>query len=227
MNSLFSYQIQAVGVISQPSNKSKNTKNRNIMQIIKNLFTILLIGLVTVANANNNPIKAPTVNLTEAANGKIHMTLMNSESTTLKIQDADGVTIYKEAIRSQAIVEKNYDLTTLTDGTYVFSIELADKFIEQNVNIKAGNITLEDAIISAKPIFFEGDNSIFVTITDLTKANVEIRIIDASGNEIYQIEKQNINQFNTKYDLSKLENDDYTVVVTVNEKTYYKNIKLQ
>lgn len=229
MNSLFRYQIQSVGVILTPINTSKNiknTKNKSIMQTIKNLLTALLIGFVTIANANNNPFKSPMVNLTETANEKIRLTLINSENTALKIQDADGVTIYDEAIISKNAVAKDYDLTTLADGIYVFSIELSDKIIEQAVNVEKGNITLGSPKIMSKPVFFEADQALFVTIEGLSNEAVEVRILNNDGSEIYQDEKQNIARFNTKYDLSKLLNDNYTIVVTIDGKSYYKYMKL-
>lgn len=229
MSNLFNYQIQSVGgcfTQIDTSKKIKNTKKRNIMQIIKNLLTALLIGFVTIANANNNPFKSPTVRFTETANEKIRLTLINSANTALRIQNAEGITIYNENIVSENTVAKDYDLTTLADGTYVFSIELSDKIIEQAVIVEKGNVTLENAEILSKPVFFESDQALFVTIEGLSNEAVEVRILDNNGTEIYQDEKQNIARFNTKYDLSKLANDNYIIVVNIDGKSYYKYMEL-
>lgn len=227
MNSIFNYQSQVFGELFKSIQTFKNIKNRNIMQTIKNLFTALLIGFVTIANANNNPIATPTANLTETANEKIRLNLNSIEKTNLKIQDANGFTIYDEVIKSKnAAVAKEYDLTTLANGTYVFSIELSDKIIEQTVILKDGNTTLGTSIILAKPVFFEGNNSLFITIDGIENSMVEVKILDNDGFEIYQNKQTNINQFNTKYNMDKLMPASYTAVVRIDGKIYYKNIQI-
>lgn len=226
MNNLFSYQIQAVGVCYTPINTSKKIKKRNIMQKIKNLMTALLIGFVTIANANN-PNLPSTATLTKSANEKIRLTLNSiNKNANLSIKDAEGVIIYNEEIISKNTVAKDYDLTTLADGTYVFSIELTDKIIEQRVAIEKGNMTLGKAEILSKPIFFEAEKAIFVTIEGLSNEMIEVRILNNNGTEVYQKENDNIKTFNTKYDLSKLPNDNYVVVVTIAGKSYYKYMEL-
>ncbi len=227
MNHLFNYESQLFAEFFKSSNTLKNTKKVNFMKSIKNLLTVALIGLVTLANANNNPFEVPTANFKETKNEKIRLTLLKSENAKLKIEDALGVIIYDESITSENTVAKEYDLTTLADGMYIFSVELSDKIIEQEVSVEEGNITLKNANIISKPVFFETENELFVTIEGLSESAVEVRIFDNSGNEYYQSEKENLNRFNTKYDMSKLKKDTYTVAVIVDGKTYYKIMELK
>jgi hypothetical protein len=124
---------------------------------------------------------------------------------------------------------KTYDLSNLPQGVY--EVELEDKisFRKYFVIINSDNLEiLEDTTGKTyKPQILLEKHIISFNMLNLGKSDVTLVINDKFGEELFSKKITDAITIHQRFDLSKLDNGEYTVEVTTKDKFFATQIKLQ
>lgn len=229
MNSLFSYQsFMYLQIHMKSIDKLENKKNKfNMIKSIKNLFTVMLLGLTTVSNANITPT-VPYVIFEQVGEQKVRLNLTNlkNERPQLSIIDAEANVLYTESIRRTVAFTKAYDFSTLQDGTYTIKLELDDRTVSQHAIVKNQKLTLGTVKTTPKPIFKIFDNAFDVFVSGIAGADVTIEILDSNNEVVHQKIDESVNGIYRQYVMKNLPTGDYTIKVVIDGNVHYKSISL-
>lgn len=229
MNSLFSYQsFMYLQIHMKSIDKLENKKNKfNMIKSIKNLFTVMLLGLSTVSNANITPT-VPYVIFEQVGEQKVRLNLTNlkNERPQLSIIDAEANVLYTESIRRTVAFTKAYDFSTLQDGTYTIKLELDDRTVSQHAIVKNQKLTLGTVKTTPKPIFKIFDNAFDVFVSGIAGADVTIEILDSNNEVVHQKIDESVNGIYRQYVMKNLPTGDYTIKVVIDGNVHYKSISL-
>lgn len=229
MNSLFSYQsFMYLQIHMKSIDKLENKKNKfSMIKSIKNLFTVMLLGLATVSNANITPT-VPYVIFEQVGEQKVRLNLTNlkNERPQLSIIDAEANAIYTESIRRAVAFTKAYDFSTLQDGTYTIKLELEDRTVSQHAIVKNQKLTLGIVKTTPKPIFKIFDNAFDVFVSGIAGADVTIEILDSNNEVVHQRIDESVNGIYRQYVMKNLPTGDYTIKVVIDGNVHYKSISL-
>ena len=229
MNSLFSYQsLMYLQRHMKSIDKLNNKKNKfNMIQSIKNLLAILLLGFTTISNASITPT-VPYVIFEQVGEQKVRLNLTNlkNERPELSIVDANANVLYSESIRKTIAFTKAYDFSTLQDGIYTIKLELEDRTVSQNAIIKNQKLTLGTVKTTPKPIFKIFENAFDVYVSGIAGADVAIKIIDSNNEVVHQKIDESVNGIYRQYIMKNLPSGNYTIKVVIDGNIHYKTISL-
>jgi len=192
---------------------------------MKKISKYSLVLVVTLITMN---MFAGTVDFTldvKKEQGKlVTFSLNQSEKIDLSIYDAEGKMIHSENVNSPKSVNRTYDLNALPEGIYFLEAESNSKVSRYEISVVGETALLsEDATTEVyKPTFLNKNGLVWVNMLNLDKSPVTIKIYDNEYNEIYEsatLLDQNVAKV---FDINNFQNEEYTFVVTDNNKSFTK-----
>ena len=192
---------------------------------MKNISKYSLVLAVTLITMN---MFAGTVDFTldvKKEQGKLVTFALNqTEKIDLSIYDAEGKMIHSENVNSPKSINRTYDLNALPEGTYFLEAESDSKVSRYEISVLGETASLsEDAVSEVfKPTFFNKNGLVWVNVLNLDKSPVSIKIYDNEFNEVYNsnaLKDQNVTKV---FDINNFQNEEYTFVVTDNNKSFTK-----
>ena len=151
-------------------------------------------------------------------------TVNQIEKMDLSIYDTEGKMIHSENVDSQKSINRTYDLKALPEGTYFLEAESDTKVSRYEISVLGETASLSGDAVSEvfKPVFAYKNGLLWVNILNLDNSPVNIKIYDNEYNEIYDsafLTGQNVAKV---FDINNFQNEEYTFVVTDNDKTFTK-----
>jgi hypothetical protein len=142
----------------------------------------------------------------------------------LSIYDADDKLIHSESVNSKKDFNRTYDLKAFPEGTYFLVAESDSKISKYKISVVGETASLATSAISEvyKPMFKEEKGLVSLSIFNLDKSPVNIKIYDEDDNEVYESEvllDQNINKI---FDIKNIKSEKYTFVMAYADKTFTK-----
>lgn len=192
------------------------------MKKILKFSLVLVVALITMN------VHAGTVDFTlvvKKEQGKMVTFALNKmNNVDLSIYDANDKLIHSEKVDSQKIINRTYDLKALPDGTYFLQVESELKISRYEISVAGATATLSENAISEiyKPVFVNKKGLILLSILNLDKSPVNIKIYNDEENEVYNsavLLDQNITKV---FDVKNIKFETYTFVMTYNNKTFTK-----
>ena len=186
-------------------------------KIIKNgLVFIIIIGL----GFNANAIEGNSIETT---------TIVANEGTTVTVKNQNGKVIISEQLTTSEDLSNSAILGHLSDGIYTLELD-------NGLEIEITPFVVEDASIDwrsnkkesvYKPIIqFDGKHVLFSRLS-LTKEPMVIRVYNKRNRIVFtetiknQIESQRV------YDFSKMDDNNYKMIINSNDRIFYKTINLK
>jgi hypothetical protein len=192
---------------------------------MKKISKYSLVLVVTLLTMN---MFAGTVDFTldvKKEQGKLVTFALNqTEIIDLSIYDAEGKMIHSENVNSRKSVNRTYDLNALPEGTYFLQAESDSKISRFEISVVGETASLSSDVVSEvyKPVFAYRKGLVWVNILNMDQSPVNIKIYDNQNNEVYDsafLTGQNVAKV---FDINNFQNEEYTFVVTVNNKTFTK-----
>lgn len=192
---------------------------------MKKISKYSLVLVVTLLTMN---MFAGTVDFTldvKKEQGKLVTFALNqTEIIDLSIYDAEGKMIHSENVNSRKSVNRTYDLNALPEGTYFLQAESDSKISRFEISVVGETASLSSDVVSEvyKPVFAYRKGLVWVNILNMDQSPVNIKIYDNQNNEVYDsafLTGQNVSKV---FDINNFQNEEYTFVVTVNNKTFTK-----
>lgn len=192
---------------------------------MKNLFKfslVLGVALVTM-NVHASGIDF-SLNVKKEQGRVISFVISETNKLDLSIYDTEGKLIHSEIVDSQTVNNRTYDLNALPEGIYYLVAESEYKISKYKISIVGAVANLSEIAIEneLKPIFIEQDGLVKLSFLNLNEAPTYIKIYNQANDLVYDSGKL-VNQSIAKtFDIYNLQNEEYTFVVTVNDKTFSK-----
>jgi flagellar hook assembly protein FlgD len=152
-----------------------------------------------------------------------------SEDVQLKIKDASGYILFSESIeKSSENYLKTFDISTLPDGNYQIELEGALKVVSFPFSIADDKITsaMFEKNETYKPVVREKGNKVYVSKFNPEQADLNITILDKSGDIIYSETLKGEAQLGRIYDFSQRQGE-FQISMSYNEKTYTQNVSIK
>lgn len=186
-------------------------------KIIKNgLVFIMIIGLGFNANAiEGNSIETTTV--------------VANEGTTVTVKAANGKVIISERLTTSEDLNNSAILGNLSDGTYTLELDNGleieiTPFVVENASI---DWRLNNKESVYKPIIqFDGERVLFSRLS-LTKEPMVIRVYNKRNRIVFTETIKNQIEAQRVYDFSKMDDNNYKMVISSNDRTFYQTINLK
>ena len=150
--------------------------------------------------------------------------LNKMNKVNLSIYDAEGKLIHSEKVDSQKNINRTYDLKALPEGTYFLEAESETKISRYEISVVGAIATLSAEPISEiyKPTFINKKGLIQVTFLNMDKSPVNIKVYDNENNEVYDSDVILDQEVKKVFDISRINDEEYTFVMTHKDKTYSK-----
>jgi hypothetical protein len=192
---------------------------------MKKISKFSLVLVVTLLTMN---MHAGTVDFTldvKKEQGKMVTFALNQiDKMDLSIYDAEGKIIHSENVNSQKNINRTYDLKALPEGTYFLQAESDTKVSRYEISVLGETASLSGKAVSEvyKPVYSYKNGLVWVSFLNLDNSPVNIKIYDNEYNEIYDsafLTGQNVAKV---FDINNFQNEEYTFVITDNDKTFTK-----
>lgn len=186
----------------------------------KNLLvtTLLLLTLIYSMRAENNE----SVQVSVMPGKKVLIHAYNPQKQPLSIEITESVTnskVYTSEKPRDAVYHQVYNLSKLPLGKYMISIRQDNKVFEKEVQITEDICILQGEKIFNAPEFEIKDKKLLITFLDSKNEKVNVSFIN--GSEVFfKDESVNWPVSKRKYNLTALEQGDYQVVLSSEDKSY-------
>ena len=187
-------------------------------------FSLVLVVALTAISAHAADVDF-LLKVKKEQGKKITFAFNEVNKVALTIYDANDKLINSEELNSKGIINRTYDLNALPEGTYFLEAESEFKVARYEISVVGKIASLSDSPLSVvyKPIFVNKNGLISLSILNLDKSPVEIKIYDADNTEVYKstiLTEQNISKF---FDINEIGVKNYTFVMSYDNKVFTKN----
>ena len=155
------------------------------------------------------------------------------EGNLLTIKDDNGITLYKEPIEATGVYTKEFDLTSLPDGNYVFELDKDLEIRTVPFKVATSVVTFDKSkeTVSFKPYVWMKKDKVFVSKLALNLEPMDVAIYyegrDSNGFELISSEaitgEQTIRRV---YKLDGTREGNYKVVCTSEDRTFTETFKM-
>jgi hypothetical protein len=186
-------------------------------------FSLVLLVALTTMNLHAGTVDF-TLNVKKEQGKMVTFALNMTNKVDLSIYDANDKLIHSEIVDSKKNIDRTYDLKALPDGTYFLIAESEMKISKYKISVAGATATLSENAISEvyKPVFVDKNGLIALSILNLEKSPVSIKIFDNDDNEVYNSAVLTDQTINKIFDVKNVKFDNYTFVMTYNNKTFTK-----
>ena len=192
---------------------------------MKNLFKfslVLGVALVTM-NVHASGIDF-SLGVKKEQGRVISFVISETNKLDLSIYDTEGKLIHSEIVDSQTVINRTYDLNALPEGIYYLVAESEYKISKYKISIVGAIANLSEIAIEneLKPIFIEQDGLVKLSFLNLNEVPTYIKIYNQANDLVYDSGKLMNQSIAKTFDIYNLQNEEYTFVVTVSDKTFSK-----
>lgn len=182
------------------------------MKTVKFLLTVTTAAVVAIASAVEKP-KMDVVTL-NADRAVISITNENPALFEMSIETTRGdVVYYKQSNEPITSYQKTFDFANLENGSYVFNLKVNDTKLSKDFTVNSKNILFGDSKLRFDPYFSFKDNELKLSYLNFDEENVNISFYNEGG-VVYQKKLGSDFAIMDGYDLSKLEDGKYRVVLS-------------
>ena len=156
----------------------------------------------------------------------IRFTLNDVKQSNLSIIDADEKVVYTENAAGKEGVTRSYNLNELPTGTYFLEVETSAKIARYEIKVsdKAAVLSKKAIRETYKPVLKADKGFVTLNIANTEKSAVGVKIYDSNENEVYSETLKNASSVNKRFDVSNLNGDNYTFVMTYDNKSFVESV---
>ncbi|WP_248724682.1 hypothetical protein [Seonamhaeicola sp. ML3] len=148
------------------------------------------------------------------------------QGNLLSIKDVKGVTLYKEVIEQNGLYNKDFDLSSFKDGSYILELEkdMEINTIPFTVALNEVSFNKEEETTVYKPYVRESDGLILVTKLALEKEPLYVKVYGIYDGDTELLFSETIKGTQAIERAYKLEEGSYKIVIRSNNKDFTKFI---
>jgi len=204
----------------------KTKKNMNTIKTISKLtmlFAFVAFADTLMASGNLK------VNILPLTSEKAVVAISNNTASNfqISIENENGETIYyKETTAESKDFRKVFDFSNLTSGEYTLTATIDGATTERAFKVERNKIAVGKEKTAIEPYFSFKDGTLAVSYLNFSEENLLLSFYDNNG-LVYS--KEIGDKFNVTegFDLSKLANGNYTVVLSTGSRNYDYQVNVE
>ena len=169
------------------------------------------------------------VNILPLTNEKAVVAISNANIGNFQISienDKGEVVYYKETDEASDDYRKIFDFSNLEDGDYKLTASVDGLTTERSFKIDRKNIAVGKEKTEMEPYFAYKEGVLLLSYLNFSEENLSLNLYD-NNDLVYTKELGNKFNVNEGFDMSKLANGEYTVVLSTNDKSYNYNVEVK
>lgn len=194
------------------------------MKTIKFLFTVLAVAVVAIATA----VEKPKLNVIPLTADRAIVSVQNGKEALmeLSIESVEGEIVYfKQSAKPLSSYKKIFDFEDLKNGSYVMSLNVNGTRLSKEFDVTSNEITIGKSKLRFDPYFNYTDNVLKLSYLNHDNENMKLAIYDKYG-VLYESKLGKDFSISTGYDLTKLEEGNYQVILSsLNKEFTYSIVK--
>jgi hypothetical protein len=197
------------------------------MTIMKKIlkFSLVLVVALTAMNMHAGDLEF-TLNVKEEKGKKVTFAINKMNKVDLSIYDVEGKMIHSEKVDSQRNIKRTYDLKAFPDGIYFLDAESDTKISRYEISVVGEKASLSASAISEvyKPTFVNKKGLVWVSVLNLDKSPVNIKVYDKDNNEVYDSDVILDQEVKKAFNINNIRDEEYTFVMTYKDRTFTKTL---
>ena len=182
------------------------------MKTKTSILTIFAVALVFIATASDKP----RTHVRSLNADQVLVTVQSEEASKMEvsIEDNNGnIVYYKRSKKPIDSYAKIFNVQQLEDGDYSLALTVNDRVIKRNLAIYNEKISVGEEQDLIPPFFtFDGEKLILAHL-NFENENYVVEITGREGS-IYKASVGNDTSVNAKYDLSRIRNGNYELILS-------------
>ena len=193
------------------------------MKTIKFLTTVTAVAIVAIATAVEKP-KMNVIPIT-AERAVVSITNENAAYFELSINAEDGTMVYyKQSNKPLTDYQKIFDFASLDAGSYVFNLKVNDTRLSKNFTVDSKGINVGTSKLRFDPFFKYENNVLKLSYLNFDQNNMKLYFYNNEG-LVYESKLGNDFAISSGFDLSNLEDGDYSVILSSFNDEFTYNLK--
>ncbi|MGB5434292.1 MAG: hypothetical protein WBM98_00265 [Maribacter sp.] len=143
---------------------------------------------------------------------------------TLRFIDLQGNVIFSESLEDKTEYLKTFNLNSLETGTYFLEVEDAIKETEYTILVEDAHISIETKLEKNKPVFRKKGDMVYLNLLNLSKKEVEIKVIDNSDRVVFNQVFENTALIEKAFNFKNAHEGRYSIMVKNLNDRYYDYI---
>jgi hypothetical protein len=194
------------------------------MKTIQTKVLVVVIMLGSFINyANNDMDFNKTLNAK-----KVKVAFKNvKKGHQLTLKNEKGVKLHSEIVSRTGLLTKTFDLSSLNDGIYTIELNKDYEIIVKTIEVKNNKVIFnkDSKKVILKPVIRSKENILMISKTNFHKKSMKIALY-FEDEIIYSETLESEKIFNRVYKLDKEIKGEYSVVLYINNRSYFHNFKL-
>ena len=195
------------------------------MKKILKLSLVVAAAVLTVVQAHAGNTNF-SLDLKKEAGRTVSFTLKEIKKIDLSIYDTSDNLIYQENVASDDNINRSYDLTAFPDGVYFLQAESDLKISRYKIEVIGKTAKLSADAISEvyKPILVNRKGIVTLNLLNLNQVPVTVKIYSSNDTEVYNETLPAELNVGKIFDVSKIQGDKCTFIITSNGKTFVETV---
>lgn len=147
-----------------------------------------------------------------------------STDAALRFIDVQGNVIFSESMEDKTAYMKRFNLSSLETGTYFLKVEDAVKETEYTINVEESEISIENKLEKYKPVFRKKGDMVYLNLLNLSKKEVEIKVVDNSDRVVFNQVFENTALVEKAFNFKNAHEGRYSIMVKNLNDMYYEDI---
>lgn len=188
-------------------------------------FSLVLVALLSAVNVSALENEF-SLDVKKGQGKTVSFALYEANKVVLSIYDLDNILIHEENVISRGNINRTYDLKALPEGTYFLLAESDAKIAKYEISVIGETAVMATKPTSEvyKPVLINKEGVVYFSISNESKAPVDIKIYDESKDLVYSssfVDKQNIQQ---SFDIKKLPFENYTFIMSYDNDKFFEKM---
>ena len=193
-------------------------------KILKFSLVLAAVALTAVeAHAGNADF---SLDLKKEEGKTVSFTLREIKKIDLSIYDTSDNLIYQEKVTSNDDINRTYDLTAFPEGVYFLEAESDFKISRYKIEVvgKVARLSVDAISEVYKPVLANKNGTVSFNMLNTSKAPVSVKIYSSNDTELYNETISGELNVGKIFDISNVEGDKCTFVITSDGRTFVEKV---
>lgn len=193
------------------------------MKTIKLVFTVMAVAIVAMATA----VEKPKMNVIPLTADRAIVSIQNDKEALLELSihaESGDLVYYKQSAKPLSSYQKIFDFTDLENGNYTMALKVNDTRLTKEISVNSKEIVIGKEKLRFDPYFAYADNELKLSYLNFDKELYVLSIYGEYG-LVYESKLGNELALTSGYDLSKLAEGNYKVVLSSLNSEFSFNIE--
>lgn len=181
------------------------------MKTIRTMILISAVAFGAIATA----VEKPKMDVYPIEAEKVIISLSNNSPAyfEVSVKEVNGETVYyKQTNNKLTDYKKIYDFSSLNEGHYEFALKVNNTKVKRNFEVSKGDLVFGESKVSYDPYVDLKDGILKISYLNFEGEKLSLKIYGDEG-LVYQANLGNEFVINAGYNLSKIQDGGYTVVI--------------